>query len=85
VERSAQAQRRRPIESRIERIEAQLAKLGAERERLETLLSSNSAYQPENRDPLREWQAEQAYTALEIERLEQEWLVQHALLEKASA
>jgi ATP-binding cassette subfamily F protein 3 len=84
-QRAEVAQRRRPIESRIQRIEAQLAKLAAQRSVLEAALSDPSAYSPENKEQLREWLLEQAYTARASERLEHEWLEQHALLDEVNA
>ncbi len=79
--RSAAATRRRPIETRIQRVEAQLAKFNEKRAELEAALAAPETYQPEQQEQLREWLVEQAYTAREIERLEAEWLEQQALLD----
>ncbi len=72
---------RKPIESRIKRLEEQMAKLNAKKAALEGELADPAVYQdPARLQPLL---ADQAYLAKELEALETEWLERQAELEAA--
>ncbi|HLS87368.1 MAG TPA: ATP-binding cassette domain-containing protein [Burkholderiales bacterium] len=72
---------RKPIESRIKRLEEQMAKLNARKAALEGELADPAVYQdPARLQPLL---ADQAYLAKELEALETEWLERQAELEAA--
>ena len=82
--REAIAKQKKPIEQRIRRIEARLAEAESKKQAIEAALALPDAYADEQRDRLREQLIEQAYVTREIERLEADWLEQHALLEQAA-
>ncbi len=72
---------RKPLESRIKRLEEQMAKLNARKSALDAQLADPALYQDRARlDPLL---LDQAYLAKELETLEGEWLQKTAELEKA--
>jgi ATP-binding cassette subfamily F protein 3 len=73
---------RKPIESRIKRLEEQMAKLNAKKASLESQLADPLLYQDRGRlDPLL---AEQAYVAKELAALESEWLERQSELERVA-
>jgi ATP-binding cassette subfamily F protein 3 len=72
---------RKPIESRIKRLEEQMAKLNAKKAALEGQLADPAVYQDGAR--LQPLLADQAYLAKELETLEAEWLEKQAELEQA--
>jgi ATP-binding cassette subfamily F protein 3 len=84
-ERSAMSEKRRPIETRIKRIEDKLAKLQAQRHAIEGELGAQTSYAEAQKENLRQLLIDQAYLVREIERLEEEWLEQHAALEQILA
>ncbi|HYD56046.1 MAG TPA: ATP-binding cassette domain-containing protein [Burkholderiales bacterium] len=70
---------RKPLESRIKRLEEQMAKLNARKAALDAQLADPALYQDRARlDPLL---VDQAYLAKELETLEAEWLQKQAELE----
>ena len=70
---------RKPIESRIKRLEEQMAKLQARKSALESQLADPAVYQDRQKlDPLL---ADQAYLAKELDQLETEWLEKQAELD----
>jgi ATP-binding cassette subfamily F protein 3 len=72
---------RKPLESRIKRLEEQMAKVNARKSALDAQLADPALYQDRARlDPLL---LDQAYLAKELETLEGEWLQKTAELEKA--
>jgi ATP-binding cassette subfamily F protein 3 len=73
---------RKPLESRIKRLEEQIAKLNAQKAVIETRLSDPSVY--EDRQRLDAALVDQAYLAKELEQLEGEWLAKQAELERIS-
>ena len=75
------ARERKPIESRIRRIEEQLAKLGEKKKLIDARLAEPDAYQDARREMLKQQLIDQAYLAREIEQLEREWLTQQSSLE----
>jgi ATP-binding cassette, subfamily F, member 3 len=72
---------RKPLESRIKRIEEQMAKLNARKSALEAQLADPSLYQ--DRARLAPLLSDQAYLAKELAGLESEWLAKTAELEQA--
>jgi ATP-binding cassette subfamily F protein 3 len=70
---------RKPIESRIQRIEREMEKLNARKAEVEAKLADPVVY--ENRDRLAPLLADQAYVAKELDQLEAEWLRKQAELD----
>jgi ATP-binding cassette subfamily F protein 3 len=71
---------RKPLESRIKRIEEQMAKLNAKKSALDAQLADPGLYQDRKRlDPLL---SDQAYLVKELADLESEWLTKTAELEE---
>jgi ATP-binding cassette subfamily F protein 3 len=83
--RNAQSQQRKPIESRIKRIEEQLAKLGLRKAAIEKSMSDPEIYSDAQKDALRQLLIDQAYVGKEMAQFEAEWLEQQDLLEKLAA
>ncbi len=83
--RGQSGSRRKPIESRIARIEEQLTRLAARRAEIEALLAQGTTYDEAQREQLRAALVDQAYTAREIEKLEEQWLEQTNLLDQLQA
>ncbi len=75
---------RKPVETRIKRLEEQLAKHNARKETLDARLAAPEIYDAANKEELKSLLTEQAYCAKEIEQLELEWLEQQEELEKIS-
>jgi ATP-binding cassette, subfamily F, member 3 len=73
---------RKPLETRIKRLEEQLAKHSARKEELDARLASPDIYDAANKEDLKALLTEQAYCAKEIEQIELEWLEQQEELEK---
>jgi ATP-binding cassette, subfamily F, member 3 len=70
---------RKPIESRIKRLEEQMARLNAKKSAIETQLADPAVYQDTGRlEPIL---ADQAYVSRELGQLEAEWLVKQGELE----
>jgi ATP-binding cassette subfamily F protein 3 len=84
-DRSVLAEKRKPIESRIKRIEDQLGKLNAQRATMEAQLAAGTLYEDAQKETLRQLLIDQAYILREIERLEEEWLLQQTALEQTAA
>jgi ATP-binding cassette, subfamily F, member 3 len=84
-ERQRLSARKKPIETRIKRLEEQMAKLTAQKESIDARLHDPSIYDDANKDKLKKLILDQAYVARELEQLEGEWLEQHEALEKVSA
>jgi ATP-binding cassette subfamily F protein 3 len=70
---------RKPIESRIQRIEREMEKLNARKAQVEAKLAEPGVYQDRKR--LAPLLADQAYVAKELEDLEAEWLQKQAELD----
>jgi ATP-binding cassette subfamily F protein 3 len=70
---------RKPIESRIQRIEREMEKLNARKAEVEAKLADPAVYQ--DRDRLEPLLADQAYVAKELDELESEWLRKQAELD----
>jgi len=72
------AEKKKPLESRIKRLEEQMAKLTAKKNELEARLADPAVYQNASFNDL---VADRAYVAKELEQLEAEWLEKQAELE----
>ncbi|MDQ9171508.1 ATP-binding cassette domain-containing protein [Oxalobacteraceae bacterium R-40] len=75
---------KKPVETRIKRLEEQLAKRNARKDELDAQLAAPEIYDAANKETLKTLLTEQAYCAKEIEQLEHEWLEQQEALEKIS-
>ncbi len=78
------AQRRKPIEQRIRRIETKLAEAEAAKRAIDAMLAEPGIYDEAARDRLKQCLVDQAYVTRDIETLEAEWLEQQTLLERAA-
>jgi ATP-binding cassette subfamily F protein 3 len=74
---------RKPLESRIKRLEEQMAKLNAKKAAIEAQLAEPQIYQ--DADGLKTLLLDQAYVGKELDQLESEWLEKQAQLEQLSA
>jgi len=79
--RQREAVVRRPIESRLKRLEAQLEKAGARKAEIDARLADPALYAGDGKDELQNLLLDQAYVARELAQLEAEWLENQALLE----
>jgi ATP-binding cassette subfamily F protein 3 len=77
--------RRKPIETRIRRLEGLMERLNARKSELEGQLADPAVYADANRETLKQALFEQAQIVRELEQLEGEWLEQHDALEVLSA
>ncbi|HYD96199.1 MAG TPA: ATP-binding cassette domain-containing protein [Noviherbaspirillum sp.] len=76
---------RKPIESRIKRLDEQMAKLNVRKTEVDARLADPSIYDDANKEELKALILDQAYLAKELEQLETEWLEQQDELEKLTA
>jgi ATP-binding cassette subfamily F protein 3 len=65
---------RKPIESRIQRIEREMAKLNARKAEIEAQLADPALYAEASKDKLKGVLLDQAYLGKELDLLETEWL-----------
>ncbi len=84
-ERQRQSAARKPIESRIKRLEEKMAKLNAQKAQIDARLADPSAYGEGQKEALKTLILDQAYVARELAQLEAEWLEQQRRLEQATA
>jgi ATP-binding cassette subfamily F protein 3 len=73
-ERQRQFAARRPIESRLKRLEEQLAKLNARKSAIDAQLADPALYGEAQKDAVKALVVDQAYVARELAQLEAEWL-----------
>ncbi|HZR70111.1 MAG TPA: ATP-binding cassette domain-containing protein [Burkholderiales bacterium] len=73
---------RKPIESRLKRLEEQMAKLTPRKAEIEARLASGAIYEEANKEALKTLLLDQAYLARELAQLEAEWLQLQEKLEK---
>ncbi len=76
---------KKPIESRIKRLDEQIAKLTARKSEIDARLADPAIYDEANKEELKTLIVDQAYVAKELEQLETEWLEQHEALERLIA
>jgi ATP-binding cassette subfamily F protein 3 len=84
-ERQRQSAARKPIESRIKRLEEKMAKLNAQKSAIDARLADPSAYGEAQKETLKTLILDQAYVARELAQLEAEWLEQQQKLEQLAA
>jgi ATP-binding cassette subfamily F protein 3 len=77
--------RKKPIETRIKRLEALMERLNSRKSELETQLADAAIYADANKESLKQALFEQAQIIKELEQLEAEWLEQQDALEAISA
>ena len=80
-ERQRQSAARKPIESRIKRLEEGIAKLNAQKAAIDAQLADAAVYSEANQGALKALILDQAYVARELAQLEAEWLHQQEQLE----
>ncbi|WP_136417350.1 ATP-binding cassette domain-containing protein [Herbaspirillum sp. ST 5-3] len=76
---------KKPIESRIKRLDEQMAKLNARKAAVDGKLADPAIYDDANKEQLKALILDQAYLAKELEQLETEWLEQHEALEQLNS
>jgi ATP-binding cassette subfamily F protein 3 len=73
-ERQRQSAARKPLESRLKRLEEQLAKLNSRKAAIDAQLADPALYGEAQNDSLKTLIVDQAYLARELTQLEAEWL-----------
>jgi ATP-binding cassette subfamily F protein 3 len=81
-ERQRLASQRKPIESRIKRLEEKMAKQQARKAEIDASLADQAIYEAARKEELKTLITEQAYCVRELEQLEGEWLQQQEALEQ---
>ncbi len=84
-QRQRLASLRKPIETRIKRIEEQIAKHHAQKKEIDSRLSAPDIYDGARKEELKTLLGEQAYCVKELQQLEDEWLAQQDALEQVNA
>jgi ATP-binding cassette subfamily F protein 3 len=84
VPSAGSAAKRKPIESRIKRLEEQMAALNEQKTVLEARLAEPQIYEAANKATLKQLQAEQAVCLKALNEAEAEWIVQQEALEQAA-
>jgi len=84
-ERQRQSAARKPIESRIKRLEEKMAKVNAQKSAIDAQLADPASYGEEQKDALKTLIVDQAFIARELAQLEAEWLEQQQRLEQVTA
>ncbi|TCJ19765.1 ATP-binding cassette domain-containing protein [Parasulfuritortus cantonensis] len=72
---------RKPIETRIRRLEEQMARLNGRKAEVEAILSDGDIYAEARKEELKQLMFEQAALARDLEQLENEWMEQQEALE----
>src|SRR5213594_2498970 len=83
--RQRQSAARKPIESRIKRLEEKMAKLNAHKAAIDAQLADPASYGEARKEALKTLIVDQAYVARELAQLEAEWLEQQQRLEQLAA
>jgi ATP-binding cassette subfamily F protein 3 len=83
--RQRQSVARKPIESRIKRLEELMAKLNAQKSAIDARLADPAIYGEAEKDALKALIVDQAFVARELAQLEAEWLEQQQKLEQVTA
>jgi len=73
-ERQRRSAARKPIETRLKRLDEQMAKLAAKKAAIDAQLADPAAYGDDRKDALKTLILDQAYAARELEQIEAEWL-----------
>jgi ATP-binding cassette subfamily F protein 3 len=82
AERQRRSNLTKPLETRIKRLEEQIAKLTTRKKAMDARLAEPSIYEDANKEELKTVMLDQAYAVRELETLETEWLEKQAELEK---
>jgi ATP-binding cassette subfamily F protein 3 len=85
AERQRVSAARKPLESRLKRIDEQMAKLAARKSALEVELADPALHGESGKDALKAAILDQAYVERELSALEAEWLELHDQLEQLEA
>jgi ATP-binding cassette subfamily F protein 3 len=80
-ERQRLAAARKPLESRIKRLDEQIAKLTAQKAAVDRQLADPGLYGEDRKEALKAAVLDQAYVARELSQIEAEWLELHEQLE----
>ena len=83
-ERQKLATRKKPIESKIKKLEEQIAKRNAQKLAVDTRLAEPEMYDQAKKKELKTLLTDQAFYAKELEQLEVEWLEQQEALEQVT-
>ena len=83
--RQRQSAARKPIESRIKRLEELMAKANAQKAAIDARLADPAVYGEAQRETLKALIADQAFVTRELAQLEGEWLKLHERLEQLAA
>ena len=73
-ERQARSAARKPLETRLKRLEEQMAKLSAKKTAIDAQLADPANYGEDRKDALKTLILDQAYAARELEQAESDWL-----------
>jgi len=73
-ERQRQSAARKPLETRLKRLDEQMAKLSAKKAAVDLRLADPAIYGEDKKDALKALILDQAYVARELEQVEAEWL-----------
>ena len=84
-ERQRQYAARKPIESRIKRLDELMAKLSAQKAAIDARLADPAIYAEANKEALKALIVDQAFAARELAQLESEWLELQQQLEQLAA
>ena len=79
--RQRRSNQARPLETRIKRLEEQMAKLNARKAKVDASLATPSIYEEPRKDELKALMLDQAYLAKELGQVESEWLEKQAELD----
>jgi len=80
-ERQRLSAARKPLESRLKRLDEQLAKLNGRKSAIDAQLADPAVYGDEKKDALKALIVDQAYVARELAQLEAQWLALHEQLD----
>ena len=83
-ERQRRANQAKPLETRIKRLEEQMAKLNARKTAVDAGLAGSEIYEESKKEELKSLMLDQAYLARELAQVEAEWLEKQAELEAMS-
>jgi ATP-binding cassette subfamily F protein 3 len=84
-QRQRQAAARKPIETRIQRLEEKIAQGNAKKAAIDVRLAAPEIYDNANKEELKTLLSDQAYQSRELAQLEAEWLEQQEALEQVLA
>jgi ATP-binding cassette subfamily F protein 3 len=76
---------RKPLESKIKKLEEQIAKRNGQKSEVDAQLAAPEAYEAANKAKLKTLLADQAFYTKDLGQLEEEWLALQEQLEKAAA